>query len=305
MSATEASKPKRRAHSRHIRDSTGLSPVRVTPRDIEILRTVGDYRILSTVQIQKLFFRSLHRTRKRLRGLWQHRLLDRRFQPIRLGEDTPHILYVLSQTGARLLAGRASSSGQATVPTPFMRRGSGLFLEHTSVCSDFRIAVTLDSRASPDYRLLYWRHQEIGTAVNLITGDATRRMVRVPIVADALFGIRHRQHDRHFFCEIDMGTTSHRRILLKLQAYTELWRRGLFRERFGIPDFRVLIVTVSHTRASRLSQTVAAQRQTTGCSRLFSFTTMSSAAGAAIRPVSGPIWHSTFSPEHRSLFEIA
>jgi hypothetical protein len=103
-------------------------------------------------QIQRLFFGSLPKTRKRLFRLWQHKLLDRRFQPVRQNESAAPILYTLSRQGARYLVAKQSFTGEAPVYTPFMSRGSLLFIEHTLRRNDFRVALTLTCKHGSDHR---------------------------------------------------------------------------------------------------------------------------------------------------------
>ena len=63
------------------------------PRDLDILEAVYTHRVLTQYQLQRLFFPSKDRTQQRLRLLYDHAYLDRRFQPQRVGETgrTPNL----------------------------------------------------------------------------------------------------------------------------------------------------------------------------------------------------------------------
>jgi hypothetical protein len=98
------------------------------------------------------------------------------------------------------------------------------------------------------------------------------------VIPDRLFGIEIKNADGvaqtgYFFLEADRGTMpitrqtfSQTSIGRKLLAYAETWRQGIHQKRFGLPRFRVVIVT---TNAQRTARIIEACRQTPGSSNLF------------------------------------
>lgn len=223
MTEAEPKPAGRRRRSRHIRPRTPPRPIRLTERDFAILLAVGDYRILSFGQIKELFFRSIHKARKRLLRLWQHGLVDRRFRPISLGEGQAEILYVLSRRGWRMLdvAGKMQS--------PHHRYGlvnkdlSALFLDHTLMRNEFRLRLALAQRQDPQFQLASWRQDKsIRQDVTIIEGSNAPCLVRVALIADALFHISYGRYSLMYFLEADRGTTSLKRLCRKARAYEKL-----------------------------------------------------------------------------------
>jgi hypothetical protein len=185
--------------------------------------------------------------------LWQHKLLDRRFQPVWQNEGATPVLYTLSRQGARYLASRSGFSGEAPAYTPFAGRGSLLFIEHTIRRNDFRVALTLASRLSPDTRLLWWR-QDLGIKETVTFPDRNHGgvMRRVSVLADGFFGIEHQGKELFYFVEIDRATVSSARMLQRFKGYYQMWLQKRHTKRFGIPNFRVLIATSSEARMKKL-----------------------------------------------------
>lgn len=245
-------KPTKR-RPRHIRSPDNLRPIRLTRRDLDILYAVGDYRVLSTTQLKKLFFRSIHKARKRLFKLWQHRLLDRRFQPIRIGESPSETLYVLARQGARIMALQSGSLGGASQLTPFDREGSSLFLDHTLARNDFRIALESAVRFWNGVRQCHWRHDKgIEQSVNIITGSSAPRLQRVTLIADGQFRLQLGNHVQEFYVEIDRGTIALSRWKTRVSAYSALFRQKQ-KSSVEVP-FLVLVTTPSERRARHIGQ---------------------------------------------------
>lgn len=242
--------------SRHVRTPHNLEPIRLTGRDVDILRAVGEYRILTTGQICKLFFRSIHKARKRLFKLWQHHLIDRRFAAVRFGEGSSNTLYVLSRQGARMLAMQPRLSQSVSTPAPPERNGSPLFLDHTLARNDLRIVLTLGCRREAEVELISWeQNKSIKENVTLITGEQYRQVVRVPLFPDATFVIRHHDRSKKFYLEIDRGTTSLKRLARKLLAYNTLLRRDDQIRGQG-SEHIVLLAVTNETRANNLRQVI-------------------------------------------------
>jgi len=259
MTDEQSSSKHTKRRSRHIRTPDNLRPIRLTRRDLDILNSVGDYRVLSTTQIRKLFFRSIHKTRKRLFKLWQHRLLDRRFQPIRVGESPTETLYVLARQGARITASQNGSLGEASQLTPFERSGSPLFLEHTLARNDFRIALETAIRSRDGRRHLHWRHDKgIAESVNVITESASPRLQRVTLIADGRFQLRLEDRTQNFYLEVDRGTVSLSRWRTRAAAYSALFRQRQILS--GDVPFVVLVTAPSEKRAQHICEILRLMR---------------------------------------------
>ena len=69
------------------RDQRSVTPaqMRLMQRDVGILKTVAEYRIMRQDQIQQLFFGSKSTAQYRLSHLYQHGFLARHFLPVFAG----------------------------------------------------------------------------------------------------------------------------------------------------------------------------------------------------------------------------
>src|SRR5579859_5119675 len=81
--------------------ATSPPPMRLMPRDVEIVRAVGEYRMLRQDQIQRLFFGSKSTAQYRLSHLYQHGFLDRHFLPVQGGWSPT--FYTLAKRGVEVL----------------------------------------------------------------------------------------------------------------------------------------------------------------------------------------------------------
>jgi hypothetical protein len=76
----------------------------LTWRDREIATCLYDHQLLSTGQLQLLFFSSKRRCQDRLLFLYRHRVLDRFYPPGPFGSGKPQAHWLLDEAGAILVA---------------------------------------------------------------------------------------------------------------------------------------------------------------------------------------------------------
>jgi protein involved in plasmid replication-relaxation len=76
----------------------------LTWRDREIALCLYDHQVLSTGQLQLLFFSSKRRCQDRLLFLYRHRVLDRFYPPGPFGSGKPQAHWLLDEAGAILVA---------------------------------------------------------------------------------------------------------------------------------------------------------------------------------------------------------
>lgn len=195
--------------------------IRLGQRDLQILRAVGDYQVLTTSQIQRLHFPSLSRARKRLRQLTECGLLRQYRRAVVVGTGSSDALYFSTPKAIRTLERTGSISKPHNLKVSGIR--SELFLDHTLARNDFRIGLELACRSQRGIELRNWKQdRSIVRSVNIIHGDRNPTMERLTIVPDGQFDlIRHGELHR-FYVEIDRGTTSLRRIRLKMMGYVQL-----------------------------------------------------------------------------------
>ncbi len=76
----------------------------LTERDREIALVLYDQQLLTTVQLQLLFFSSRCRAQDRLLFLYRHRVVDRFFPPSPFGAGKPEAHWLLDEASAILVA---------------------------------------------------------------------------------------------------------------------------------------------------------------------------------------------------------
>lgn len=280
----------RSIRSRHIRSTTGVPPIRITKRDLDLLASLVDFRILTTTQIQRLFFRSLHRARKRLFKLWQHGVVDRVFRPVALGESPSEAIYSVAAKGARMLARALGSSEQASAEVNRRKKMSPFFLEHTLAVSDFRIALMRSCNHTTHARLLYWRQGPSIGFEQRIVDQESRTIMRVPVVADGMAAIDFSGDHRSFFIELDRGTVPLRRWRRRYAAYLKAAYDQALCRRLGLVRFSVLIVTLSYQRLENLRNAAKPYSPLNSEHGLFRFGLVNEVAGPATDLLSQPLW---------------
>ena len=221
-------------------------PIILTKRDKELLKVIGEYRMLSTFQVAQLLFPSVNRARKRLFQLWQHGYLKRYTLPMRLGEGSSQYIYSLSRISTNLL--NESSEAKATVQ--YRKNAIGYSALHKLRINDFRCCLDLCTKKSKHAEKIIWKE---GKVLKLNTSiKQNGRLMPIRIIPDALFGLKHLGKEYYFFLEIDRGTTDLSRIKSKMRAYLTIWKNKEAVAKLNIRSFRVLFVTKSKKRIQNM-----------------------------------------------------
>ena len=100
---------------------------------------MNDYRLIRQDQIQRLEFPSRNTAQQRLRKLWEHGFLRRRFLPVRGGIQTSPILYEIDQRGAELLRAEFDYT-KDSLRLARKEKASLQFIFHTLGLSETRLA---------------------------------------------------------------------------------------------------------------------------------------------------------------------
>jgi hypothetical protein len=273
---------KRRPLPRHLRVKNPPR-MRLTRRDIDVVAAVRDHRVLRTDQIQRLLFPSRNTANERLKRLYQHGFLERRWLPVEYGKGMGQAIYLLASRGAEILAMRHPDQ-----PVRWRGRGNQVgspFLEHSLMLNDIRIAFTLAAREN-GYLIERWVGENelkaAGEYVWVRSGDTKRR--RVALIPDGYCLVNMRGRKARFFFEADRGTLSGRRWAWRVRAYLAYVRSGRYAAKYGARSLRVLTVTTGPKRLAHLRR--ATERA--GGGRLFWFTTHEQTQSEQI--LGGPIW---------------
>ena len=234
--------------------------MRITDRDVEVLKVVEAFRFVSGEQIERLVFikgekgeREKTRCPARLRKMFDNGLLGRVRWPFHA--VTLPMIYYLEKEGADFLALRLGvEREQVTAITKSEKRPvisrSLLFLAHTLAINDFRIDVTLAAERNGWEPVRWLNEYEVGRDYAEI--EYQRKRKRQAVQPDGYFVIGEGGSQAHCFLEMDMETTPSRRWAPKVLGLYQYRLRGRYTERFGTKNLRILCVTPSVSRKTLL-----------------------------------------------------
>jgi hypothetical protein len=290
---------------------------RLTERDRDVVVAVYDYRVMTTNQIEALFFAARNggsksakspynsRCRLRLQALYHAGYLQRDEQPQKLSEGRKPLLYFLDVKGAELVAQTKDVPIEELDWNPKTHQVSPFTIEHLLATNDVRVTIQLSVRTH-GLAVTCWvddsslRRQGTKDYVLIRTKEGSQQ--KVAIVPDGYFVLETEKHKYHQFLEVDMGTTTgiyaktgKRDWARKVSAYLEYHRSGKYGERYGTQSMRVLTVTTSERRLANLR----AVTEHVGGKGRFWFTTFAKVSSADA--LTDPIWNKAGSAEFHSL----
>ena len=260
--------------------------MRLTSRDIQVVLAVYEYRVLRRDQVQQLFFPSKNTVNERLKRLYQHGFLERRWLPVEYGHGTSQPIYLVAERGADLVAQKLGIDREDVAWRESHNQVEMFFIEHTLMVNQIRIAFTLAAEAA-GYTVDKWiKEDELKATrdyVSVTTPGGAQR--RVAVIPDGYFILTMGDKRAHFFLEVDRATEANRRWGQKIQAYMIYTQSGRYTERFGTHSLRVLTVTTGERRMANLKRAT----EEVGGGQMFWFTTVEEAQPDTI--LTAPIWH--------------
>ncbi len=251
------------------------------PRDVAIILAVYENRFLRRDQIEKLFFKTTPTCNQRLQKLYQHKFLDRLYQPVEFGSS--QAVYALDARGAEVVAAKLGvGKGQVN----WTRRHNNiehLFMAHTLAVSELRVGLelALRLREEEDIKLLFWKREGLLPREKIVMPDNPEK--KLSLIPDAFFGLQTDRGKLFFFVEVDMGTETLDRFRTKIVAYREYWKSGAFNNRYSYRNFRVLTVANGVQRLNNLIATA----DKAGAKNMFLF----SVSELASKDFLGDIWY--------------
>ena len=244
-----------------------VAPMRLTPRDHQIIRLIHRHRFLRSSQIAALLGGSEQQLLRRLKLLYHHGYLERPRCQIDYYHQTgsQRIIYGLGNTSRTFLKQefyvdfREVSWGEKN-------RGVGrIFLEHAVLVSDVMVSLELACRKHDGIKLLYEDQLALRSERQPLQWRVkTPGGIRLGVIPDRVFALEYmdqigRPERVHFFLEADRGTMPVIRSGLtqtsfyrKLIAYEATWTQKIHQRRLGIHRFRVLTVTTVAARVKSL-----------------------------------------------------
>lgn len=156
--------------------------------------------------------------------------------------------FALTRAGLACLAAE-SDTDPRHVTRPLR---SSMTLAHELLVNELALVLeALD--ACGTLRLLSWQtaRERIAAVTHI---NERGRVVRVPLVADALAVVEHRGERSGLLVEIDMGTVSAKTMGRKFEGYHAWWSEGGPARRFGLTATRVLTIAPVPRRLARLRE---------------------------------------------------
>lgn len=232
----------------------GLESIRaqVTQRDLDILRSVEEFRLLSAPQIEALHFTG-HATPaaarraalRALKRLDRDRLvvrLERRIGGIRAGSNS--FVYALGPIGHRLL----NDDNRRR-----WREPSETFVNHTLAVAQLAVDLTLADRDGETELLAYECEPKCWRTFN-------RGLGGIETLKPDLLAVTATDTDEwHWFIEIDLGTESGNAVVRRCRTYHDYWATGIEQDRRGAFPL-VLWVADTDRRAGLIERSIRSAR---------------------------------------------
>jgi hypothetical protein len=221
--------------------------------DIAILKLIYEFRFLRCEDIAALSGRHQMSIYRRLFKLTQAHYVTVTKRPLQkhvygLAKRALPVLVEQGSAGAELLDLRLRT-GELTEH----------FFKHEMMVVDLHVMLTLASR-SPDAPLELADWQEGRELWDTVSFSGARGPTKLPVRPDAFFSVidyRRSGLIASFFLEADRSSEVHPVFTDKILAYSQYHEQRIHTERFEIPTFRVLTVTLTEARADNLCRMTA------------------------------------------------
>lgn len=242
-------------------------PMKMTPRDLAVLRAIAKHRYLTCEHVQMLFFsgRAARVAQRRLRLLFENGYIDRYFCPVVLtgtrmsAKQSPRPLYTLGRAGARALRENSEPGTLALPSTPSANARGYATLAHHLVATDLLVALEAACAGREDVELERTeREDELRRKV-----AAARQQQSLPsfLVSDGAFTLRYPRLGRSFTYHLEvvraLSRSGNRTLEERMVKYARLHHEGYFAAVFGHTLRAVLIATTSERRAEHYRQLAA------------------------------------------------
>lgn len=239
-----------------------------------MLKAFEGPRYLTANQIEALFWRAIRggelgtqrSAQRRLQQLRKAGLIRAIKQRILKGEgDLPYI-YALDRAGAAIVGYEEGVELRTIDYHVKSSEQSFLFMAHILASNDFGVAITVACEQT-GCTLVQWLHEKELRSKERIdyvsVAKANGKQARVSVIPDSFFLLQTAQGRGGFCLEIDCSTvtissSTYRSWEQKIKAYLAYHASGAFEKRYGIRNFRVLIVTKSTERLLNMKQTTEA-----------------------------------------------
>lgn len=257
-------------------------PIRITERDLSLLRNLSHLRLASADQLAALDGGSAQNVSRALLALWEHAYVERAIGQVQsrlLYKGSYPTIYGLTRKGAWLLRKHGYEVRRRLLYEIDKQRDAGWrFIEHRVEITAFMVNLQLAARSRSDIAVLD-RKGILQSAPKTRRDRRVRMSAKVRIDGaivnhsadpDELFGLRsiESNEESYFMFELDRGEMPVQRhkskdqtyYAKKMLIYYEAFKAGEHRRELGIDNFRVATVT---TTPERVAQMIDAQMELT------------------------------------------
>lgn len=283
--------------------------MRLTERDEQVILAVHEYRLLSSQQVEALFFPSSKSNsysrrsacQRRLQLLFHHGYLDRLQLPLIMGEGRSPFVYALGKAGATLVASHLNIDRERIGWKPKGNQLGPMFLDHSLAINDVRVVVNLLAGRTA-WEVVSWIDESaLRSPDKKEQLPSYRKNGRLcAIYPDGYFAIKLESlgQPAHFFLEVDRATMNNYRWQEKVKAYNQFRSNGLSERYYGTAKFRVLAITTGQKRLANLK----AATEEAGGDAYFWFTTQARVDIWQPEGLLEPIWATATKEGHYRLF---
>lgn len=227
-------------------------PLFLQERDQEIISSVYEFGFMTRQQIQDLHnFHCVTRINVRLRKLFDHGFLTRRFLPATRG--TAQTIYFLGPEGIDLLSERTGADRlEITKRQKVYVDRKEMFLTHDLLLNDVRIAIQQVLINQPQMQLNDWvNYTDCLQQWNDTISKPIKRE-KIMFRPDGYF--RYSRLGKLFGCfiEVDRSTMSNNRFQSKVRLYLDYALSGAYPLKYGLHFFRVIVATETRKRLDNL-----------------------------------------------------
>jgi hypothetical protein len=281
----------------------------VTDRDIQILRVLAQYYILSRPQIQSLIFpddKDGRVVRRRLQALTDHHLINRQTNVMyNIHAGPPPAVYFPSALGCEFLAGYYDDERYRLTPT---RAPIAHHVSHWLAISDVHMHLDAAIRRQDEVKIEQWINEWDIANKDESTPEKHFRLYtvvqdapKVICAPDAAFVLSFRGHTKTHYIEQDRGTSGAEDVAMqKHKGYfhlaSEKWRKHHFPE-VTVSQFSVLLITTNPVRRDQLRKKF---RSKDGAA-LWRFAAMTDISESTV--LHDPIWFTCDEDEPRALIK--
>lgn len=250
-------------------------PLKLQPRDTQIISAVAKHRFLSSNHIISLITGSRQAILRRLQRLFHAGYLDRPREQIKLTRiGSEPMVHGLGNNGAGWLKRETGFRRGQVDWTGKNRDIRQRQLDHTLMVSEFMVCLELACRDVKGVRLI--ESEQILANRRLLSKNTNNpnswqvrvnlngKDIAVSLIPDKIFGL-HFQNARRpgnrklFFLEADRSTMPIKRnspyqssFFKKIIGYWESWQQSLYQAIFGYNAVQVLTITKSQERINHM-----------------------------------------------------